>query len=138
MGLLTTACPSIHPRGAPPRRGINHYLLPHAYSNNIRQAVILAAIAPPRRTAVVEQVSEGVALHLLFGLGCDGSIHQGGSLTIGCYCSPAIAIAVGVCSANVSEKSSYITRLGCTCHVSSSIAISNCGSKLTCQTAAVN
>ena len=54
---------------------INHYLPPYAYANNIRQAVILAAIAPPHRSAAVEQISEVVVLHLGFGLGCsDGSV----------------------------------------------------------------
>src|SRR6218665_249071 len=122
---------------------INHYLPPHAYSNNIRQAVILAAIAPPHRSAAVEQISEGVGLHLGFGLGCgDGSVTWSGRLIIGCYCSPAIAVAVGVCSiADDPPESSYIIILstsGCTYHISSGIAISSRGIKHTCQTASVN
>src|SRR6218665_611231 len=123
---------------------INHYLPPHAYSNNIRQAVILAAIAPPRRSAAVEQVFEGVGLHLRFGLGCDaGSVRYSGGLPIGCYCSPAIAVAVGVgggIRTDDSPESSYnnIIRLNCTCHISRGIAISSWGNKRTCQTASEN
>src|SRR6218665_3386562 len=99
---------------------INHYLPTHAYSNNIRQAVVLAAIAVPHRSAVVEQVFEGIVLHLRFGLGCgDGSVRQGGGLTSVCYCSVAIAVTVGVCNSisddpPQSSKTPKITRLGCT------------------------
>src|SRR6218665_349430 len=124
---------------------INHYLPPHAYANNIRQAVVLAAIAPPRRTAVVEQVFEGVGLHLRFGLGCDaanGSVRQGGDgLTIACYCGVAIAVTVGggYRNAGEPEKRSYIISSSfCAYNISRSIAISSWDIKQTCQTASVN
>src|SRR6218665_202389 len=118
---------------------INPYLPPHAYSNNIRQAAILAAIAPPHRSAAVEQISEVVVLHLGFGLGCNaGSVTWSGGVPISCYGSVAIAITIGVCGAGEPE-SSYIIRFGCACHISRGIAVSRCaGRKLTCETACVN
>src|SRR6218665_719157 len=100
------------PRGYRGLRALSLTIIlpPHAYANNIRQAVILAAIAPPHRSAAVEQVFEGVGLHLGFGLGRDdGSVAWNDGLPIACQSGAAVAVAVGVGSGKTDKPElSYI------------------------------